>query len=551
MHRRVNGTPEVRLSLRAAVGMSGPLLAGIVTGQRLDSIIVAIGALWAISQDGLDEWRVRGTRILLVGVTGGLGIGVGAAVASRDASTLASVVLFAAAALVAGVIETSNWPSPGAYLLIGTIVGDGLKFGGRAWQSALLAAAGALWVYLIGALTDRQRRLQNQRVYLSHAYTALAALWDTIGTPRFYQERARAVAVIDAAHDVVGAGRLRGDDPEAVALRQCLIVAMRFGEVIAYLEAKHRSVDLAVGDDVRAIARTLRNGTGRDALGMLGELPARLVRATRLDPALLDALAVPSPAQVRADAARARRRYTRRRLPFGERLRFAAILALATVAATLGARALDGPHGFWLPLSVAFILRPDVGPVISRALARTGGTAIGVAIAVLVAWSGNSVAVLIALSCVMAAVTPWATRRSHLLAVVAFTPIVFVFLSLVGSESSLFVPRIVDTALGATIVLVIDLVLWSRAPSLRPEHQLEHARAAAARYASEAPRDNVLQRNVLRRDALRALADARSAVALADAEPGSFRRPPAAMTVELDRLEADLDDHTVALLDGR
>lgn len=551
MHRRANGTPEIRLSLRAAVGLTVPLLVGVVTGQRLDSIVVSLGALWAISQDGLDAWSVRGKRIVLVGLCGALGVALGAAFVSHDASTWATVGLFGGVALVAGVVETSNWPSPGAYLLIGTIVGDGLKFGGRVWQSALLAAVGAGWVYLIGALIDRRKRLSNQRVFLSQAFLALADLVGTLDTPRFYQERSHAVAVLDTAHDVVGVGPLADADEEEVALRQCLVVALRFGEVLAYLEAKHQRIDASFAEYLREVAATLRETTGRDAREQLTSLRARLAEATRLDPRVLGAVVLPSPEQVRADARRTPRHYTRPHLPVTERWRFAGLLAVATVAATVISHVLDGPHGFWLPMGVAFILRPDVGPVIPRALARTAGTTIGVAIAVLVAWSGNAVAVLIGLSCVMAAVMPWATRRSHLLAVVTFTPIVFVFLSLVGSERSLFVPRIVDTALAAAIVLILDLALWSRAPSLRPDHQLARARRAASLYQSEAPRDNVLRRNVLRRDALRAVADARGALSLAQAEPAAFRRPPRTMSVELDRIEAALDQHTVALLDER
>ncbi len=551
MRRHVNGTPEIRLSLRAALGLTVPLLLGVISGQRLDSIVVSLGALWAISQDGLDEWRVRGPRILLVGVASVLGLGLGAAFVSHDASTAATAGLFGVAAIVAGVIETSRWPSSGVYFLVGTIVGDGLAFGGRVWQSMLLAGAGAGWVYLIGALTDRRNRLLNQRVFLSHAFRALASLLDTVATPRFYEERARAVAEIDSAADVVGGGRHRGSDDEEIALRQCLIVALRFGEVISYLEVKHQTVDPALSDFVRGVADVLLEGTGRDAARRLDELPARFAESANLEPRVVSALALPSADEVRATTPSERHHSTRPRLPLGERLRFAALLSFAVVCATEISHVLHGPHGFWLPLSVAFILRPDVGPVIARALARTVGTAVGVAIAVVVSWTGNSVVALIVLSCAMAAAMPWATRRSHLLAVVTFTPIVFVFVGLVGSESELFVPRIVDTAVGAAIVLLVDLMVWSRAPSLRPEQQITRARRAAERYEQEAPRDNALQRNTLRRDALRAVTDARSALALAAAEPAAFRRPTPAMTSELDEIETALDDHTVSLLEGR
>ena len=84
----------------------------------------------------------------------------------------------------------------------------------------------------------------------------------------------------------------------------------------------------------------------------------------------------------------------------------------------------------------------------------------------------------------MAAIQPWAQRRSHALAVMTFTPVVFVFLGLIGKSGNLFGVRIIDTALGAAIVLLVDVLLWTTAPSLRPHQQLADARAAAARYGT-------------------------------------------------------------------
>jgi uncharacterized membrane protein YccC len=232
-----------------------------------------------------------------------------------------------------------------------------------------------------------------------------------------------------------------------------------------------------------------------------------------------------------------------------ERLRFSSILCIAVVTGTLISQELDGPHGFWLPLSIAFIFRPDLGPVIKRALARTAGTVIGVGIAGLVSLTGNSISLLIVLSCVMAALVPWAVKKSHFLAVITFTPIVFVFLSLLGADKYLFGPRIIDTGLGAAIVLVLDLLLWSTAPTLRPSQQLERAKQAVDRYKKDATTNDVRRRHLLRRGALRAVADARQSLALASSEPHPLRRPEATTLDELDTIEASIDEHTVALFE--
>ena len=552
MNQRLHSAaPQIRLSLRAAFCLSAPLIVGLIINQRVYAIVFSIGALWAISQDGLDEWGVRGPRLLGVAVAAGAGATIGATTVGVSSSGWALTILFGVMALIAGFIEASNWATPGAYLLIGTIVGAGLQFSGKVWQSCLALFLGALWVYFVAALTDYQRRLSNQRIFLANAFDSLAQLINAVGTSRFYELRAKAVVSLDAAQDVVGSSRIRKGNPEEVALHQSLIVALRSGEVVSYLEGKELHVDPSVPAALHQVANSLRASSGLEASALLEGLQTRFSAIEGLDPKITAALAPTEPSQLRASTLRgSSRASTRARLPIVERVRFACILALAISVGTIIAHSLDGPHGFWLPLSVAFILRPDLGPVMTRALARTVGTIIGVSIAAIVVWMGNSIAVLIVLSCVMAALVPWSVKRSHLLAVVTFTPIVFVFLSLLGADKYLLVPRIIDTALGATIVLSLDLFLWSTAPSLRPTQQLEKARNASARYGREATRDDVIRRHLLRRSALRAVANARSSLAQAKAEPHPLRRPDSATAAELDEIEASIDAHTVSLLEG-
>jgi uncharacterized membrane protein YccC len=532
------------------VCLSVPLLVGVVFNQRLYSIVFAIGALWAISQDGLDEWHLRGPRLLGVAVCAGVGVALGATVVNHYDAEASLLGLFIVVALVAGFIEASDRATQGAYLLIGTVMGAGLEFTGKVWQSTLCVMGGALWVYGVAAMMDRRGRLSNQRVFLANAFDQLAIVVDALGTREFYPLRANAVATLDSAQDVVGTARLNPNEKEAVALRECLVVALRTGEVVSYLEGKGRSVDPAIATLLRAVASTLRDADGLTAIALLIDLPALFSTNESLNSKLTASITLNDVTRARALAPRIGvQRASHRRVPVVERCRFALILAVATAAGTVVADALDGPHGFWLPLSIAFILRPDLGPVITRALARTVGTIVGVGIAALVSLTGNPLGLLIVLSCLMAAVTPWAGRRSHVLAVMAFTPIVFVFLGLLGTEKYLFVPRIIDTALAAAIVLTLDVVLWSTAPSLRPVQQLRRARDAARTYEHDAPSDDPIFRNMLRRNALRAVANARGALRQASAEPHLLRRADLTNVTELDAIEAAIDAHTVSLFE--
>ncbi len=544
--QRITWTPEIRLSLRAALCISVPLIIGLIVHQRTYAIVAGIGALWAISQDGLDEWHRRSRRLLWVAVSGGIGVALGASVVDHNHVTWALVLAIGVVALVAGFIEASNHATAGAYLLIGSVLGEGLGFRGQVWQSSLALMIGALWVFGVAALMNRKFHLVSQRIYLARAFDALATVTDSIGTSEFYVVRERAVTTLDQAHDVVGAIHFESSNIEVRSLFQCLVVALRCGEAISYIEGKNIAVNPSVAEDLRRVARTLESEGPRAAVAVLSAVRDDFASTPDISSLVASVfetdLAVVAPTTIR-------RSPTRVLLSIPERLRFAIILGAAVTVGMILSRILDGPHGFWLPLAVAFILRPDVGPVITRAVARTIGTIVGVGIAAFVAWAGNTVLELIIFSCIMAAIQPWAARRSHTLAVMTFTPVVFIFLSLIGSNDNLFGARIVDTSLGAAIVLVLDVLLWTTAPSMRPAQQLARARAASARYGDEATLNNPVLRHQLRRSALRVVTNARSAISNARSEPRLLRRFDPTSAAQLNDIERSIDAHTVALLD--
>jgi uncharacterized membrane protein YccC len=547
---RVKPTPEIRLSLRAAFCLTSPLIVGVIITQREYSIIFAIGALWAISQDGLDEWQVRGPRLLWVAVASGVGVPLGALFANHYSPTWTLIVLYGVIAVIAGYVEASNRATAGAYLLLGTILGGGLKFTGKVWQCSLAIVLGSLWVFLVAFLMNRRGRWSNQRLTLARAFNNLASVTDAISAPQFQAVRDRALTALDRAHDIVGIRPLRADNEEAVALRQCLIVALRTGEVISFLEAKALSVDPAMASELRDVARILNESSAVAAVTALNGFPHRFQSPSGLHPSVLAALEPVSIAELEANPLPpVTRAGTRSPLAVRERLRFALILTVAVAAGTAISVVLDDPHGFWLPMSVAFILRPDVGPVISRALARTLGTVVGVGIAGIVALTGNAILALIVLSCIMAAIQPWASRRSHALGVMAFTPLVFVFLGLLGSDRGLFAARIVDTALAAGVVLILDVCVWTTAPSMRPAQQLLQAREAATRYARDATLDDPITRTRLRRAALRAVVRARASLSQNRTEPRLLQRHDPSIGAQLDDVERSIDEHTMSLLE--
>jgi fusaric acid resistance family protein len=546
--RRWKVSSQVRLSTRAAFCLAIPLVAGLVTSQRAYGTLTALGALWAVSQDGSDRWRNRAPRMLGVALAGGPGLALGAIFVNQVHASWSLVVLFGVVAFVAGVIEASLWATQGMYLLLGAILGGGLGFTGRIWESALCLTMGALFVYATASLTDRRSRRFDQRLCLANALVALAQLLEAIGSEGLNHARSRAVVILDAAQDVVGARKLPVDD-EGIAIHQIFVVVLQIGELASYLSSKEEAVDVVVSDALREVATTIRLRSCVEAAAQLDRLAATL------------AMSISSPSRRRiAESFRCPERSslvsempfrsTIHRLPVVDRLRFALLLALAVAFATIIAHELDGPKGYWLPMTVAFVFRPDLGPVMRRALSRVIGTLAGVGIAALVAIAGNQQISLMILCCAMAAAVPWAAQRSHALTVMVFTPIIFVFVGVLGPDQSLFAPRIVDTAIGASIVLLIDYVMWLHAPSLRPRQQLEQVAEAVTNYQQTTAASDPVIRHSLRRNALRAVTRARSAIKLAGIEPHLFHESGAPYLRELNSYIDEIDDHTVELFEG-
>jgi hypothetical protein len=483
-----------------------------------------------------------------VALAGGPGLALGALFVAHVHAPWSLVVLYGVVAFIAGLIEASLWATQGMYLLLGAILGGGLGFAGRIWQSSLCLMVGGLFVYVVASITDRRGRRFDQRLCLANATQALAQLLEAIGSQGLNHARSRAVVIVDAAQDVVGAKKLP-HDAEGVAIHQVFVAVLQIGELASYLASKSEAVDVAVSEALRAVATTIRDGSCRNAVTQLDGFATGLA-ATLSSPSrrlIAAALRCPDATTLVSEMPF---RTTIHRLPITDRLRFAILFSAAVVVASIIAHALDGPRGYWLPMTVAFVFRPDLGPVMRRAISRVIGTLAGVGIAALVAIIGNQQVSLILLCCAMAAAVPWASQRSHALTVMVFTPIVFVFVGVLGPDQNLFGPRIVDTAIGASIVLAIDYVMWLHAPSLRPRQQLEQVKEAVASYGRTSPTSDPVTRHSLRRNALRAVTRARSAIKLAGIEPHLFHESGAPYLAQLNVYIDEIDDHTVELFEG-
>ncbi len=117
-------------------------------------------------------------------------------------------------------------------------------------------------------------------------------------------------------------------------------------------------------------------------------------------------------------------------------------------------------HGYWILLTVALTLKPDLAPVFARTMQRALGTIVGVAlgwIAVVLAPGYAALPVLAALG----AAIPFTVRRSYGWFSVVITPQIFLILDLghrIGP--GVLGQRILATSIGCLIVLTVGNALW-------------------------------------------------------------------------------------------
>nr|WP_237419372.1 FUSC family protein [Kitasatospora sp. SID7827] len=209
-------------------------------------------------------------------------------------------------------------------------------------------------------------------------------------------------------------------------------------------------------------------------------------------------------------------------------VRYGLRVALCVAVAEAAVNGLTLSRSYWVPMTVAFVLKPDLGSVFQRAVSRALGTVLGIAVtAVLLAVTTDSWALSLAVAlCV--ALLPYSAAVHYGVNTIVMTPVALLLVQLGGeSGAAEFWPRVLDTALGSGIVLLFGYLLWPERPSHRIEPGIVTAAAAVRAYLAAVARVEPVAEVWLRRTAYRALADARQQVNLGLAEP-----PPAGRLAE-------------------
>ncbi|MFJ8956223.1 FUSC family protein [Streptomyces sp. NPDC102381] len=200
----------------------------------------------------------------------------------------------------------------------------------------------------------------------------------------------------------------------------------------------------------------------------------------------------PSIFQLLPVAVRAIRREARPGSPI---LRHANRVAAVAVAGYLIGDVLPFGHGYWAPMSAVMIMRPDFSQTYSRAVARFGGTLVGVTAATAILQLAHPGTYLSAVLAVVCAALMYLLMRTGQLAAQACVAMYVVFLlGMGGQEWSQTVPERVVLTLVGGILAMLSYALYPawETPRLRTrladwlEALGEYAAAVVAHYASPA-----------------------------------------------------------------
>lgn len=495
------------LVVRAAAGMGVPLSVGLLA-HRLDlGVFAGLGAMHATMNDRAEPNGLRVRRIGTALLASAFGMLIGTVLQYVHVSPLVLGAALTVTAFVSGALSATGprGSAAGMLLLVSTALGSGMPLPHPWWAAAPMMLAGAAFVLVLGLPAGHGDERDRA---LAAAYDALGRMLADLGTPQGPASRRVLTARLNQVQDF----HPDRTDPRYEA-------ALAASEAATGLLWARRPVPPEVADVPVRLARAIEQGSSEITVpDWRPDTPARQALDAALR-AAADTVAgrevvlgtapapPPDPWRIRA------RLLSRGSVAYG--LRVALCIAVgATVTANYPLS-----KSYWVPMTIAFVLKPDLGSVFLRAVSRSVGTVLGVALTAAVVGVTTDEWILTAVAALCVALLPYATAAHYGLTTVAMTPMALLLLQLGGQSSAAeFRPRVLDTALASAIVLLLGYLLWPERPRHRIEPRVVDAATTLRSYldaVTTAGRAEVW----LRRTAYRSLADARLEVQQGLAEP--------------------------------
>jgi uncharacterized membrane protein YccC len=474
-----------QLGVRAALSVGVPLLAGVIAGRPGWGAVASFGGFAGFyAASAPRRHRVR----MLAGTGAALTVVVllGSLCSSRP--WLAVLFAGATAGVASFVFLALRVPPPREYLIVlaalaATGVPENLP---GALREAALVAGGAVVASGV-ALTPTlgQRHALPQVRALSAAWSALAAVLNTAGTPAAAPSRERALAAVGQAREVLRqAGAAAGGRRSLAAAEIVLASAL--------------SVSIEASTPLDPWwAESLQHLTG-PAPGPAAAPPPPASPGHADLPGLRWALT--QAGQVRAgdgpgpegsgDEPRGVARQLREALsPHAVILPAAARIGVVVLAGFGLGRILGLEHSYWVGLTAAAVLQANnVTFLIRRAANRIAGTIVGVGLAGLLFVSHPAVIAVVAAAICAQFASEVLIPVSYGLSVTVITVVALAVYDLAASGAGVGTAigaRVLDTLIGAGLAVLLRLVLWPGSAAARlPLLQARTLRATATVFRS-------------------------------------------------------------------
>ena len=415
------------IALRNTLGVALPLALGAALGQTAGGLMAAIGAMNVSYSDGPEPYRQRAGRMLTAAVCVALAVAAGGLLAREHVWIVLAAGL---AALAAGMMGAVNQTAAdlGVTTLATLIVFAAQSMTAQqALQSGLLALGGGLLQTGLAVASWPINRYAPERRALSALFGALSrtvekgaealsqpdlpppATFESIEAQRVLAalagdsslEADRCLALLSQAERMrlalLAIARLRvrlAREPDGAAetsiLDDSLAAAARalntIGQVLlpgaSALPNANTAAEIARieanSEGLRDFGRAMSRDASRQLNALTGQIRSTADIAFHSTPAgsiAFDAAqaAVPRPLRFRNGLARIRANLNFHSAVFRHALRMSGCVALGEAINRIA----GSQRGYWLPMTVAIILRPDFTTTIARGVLRLAGTLIG------------------------------------------------------------------------------------------------------------------------------------------------------------------------------
>jgi len=487
--------PDVPLwvVLRNTLAVVLPLGAGLATGYPEVGLGVGAGALDTMFSDQPGPYRQRMRRLLLAALVAGLAALLGFTIGGQLLPMLLATAAFGfcGGMLVVFGADAARVGMTSMILLV-IAAATPISSANALLASALIACGGLLLALLAVAAWPLQR-YRPERQALAEVYAGLAALARQPG-----QDNDANPALTDAMtalqHTLLGRYRAHGRAMEAFAVLLELAERIRL-ELVAMSElhaapAAHARYRLRAARVLDAVARALENAEppqrAERALAALRNdtraVPDALTAHLRaldgqLAAAVRNANWAGSRGELRAAAAEtqlprtlqsgsARAMLRANLTPRSVAFRHAVRMAVCLSVALLVSRLFQLPHGYWLPMTAAIVLRADFSATFNFGLLRVVGTVLGLVLTTaLLHLTPDSPWAHLALMALLCMVFRWLANAHYGIAVAALTGAVVILLAFEGVDSGVAVTdRVINTALGCGMAMLAYLAwpTWER-----------------------------------------------------------------------------------------